>query len=120
MPAYDGKTAGRYVDPDGYTEDVRSGYEIDGEHQQISEHLFRRGYPPSPPGARVTLGVHVEAKVAWRMRNGGVRHVELVVNNRRCRGPYSCRELLPEILLPGQTLVVHAPRTTRVYRGRDS
>ncbi|WP_176929952.1 DddA-like double-stranded DNA deaminase toxin [Lentzea albidocapillata] len=120
LPAYDGKTTGKYVDPDGYTDSVRSGYEPDGEHDEIAEFLFARGYPPGPAGARVTLGVHVEAKVAWRMRAGGVDRVELVINNPMCRGPYSCTKLLQEILLPGQTLVIHDPRATRVHRGKEA
>ncbi|WP_420843992.1 DddA-like double-stranded DNA deaminase toxin [Lentzea albidocapillata] len=48
------------------------------------------------------------------------RSVELVINNPMCRGPYSCAKLLQEILLPGQTLVIHDPRATRVHRGKEA
>ncbi len=41
------------------------------------------------------MGEHVEGKVAWRQRNSGVDHVELVVNNEMCQGMYSCRKLVP-------------------------
>ncbi|WP_367131889.1 DddA-like double-stranded DNA deaminase toxin [Saccharothrix sp. HUAS TT1] len=46
-------------------------------------------------------------------------HVELVVNNEMCQGMYSCRKLVPFILRPGQTLVIHDPVTSRVFHGRS-
>ncbi|SHF16952.1 SCP1.201-like deaminase [Streptoalloteichus hindustanus] len=65
------------------------------------------------------MSEHVEAEVAWRMRRSGAKRVELVINNEMCRGQLSRVELLPDLLLPGQTLVVHGPRRTRVFRGRS-
>lgn len=111
-------TSGIYVDPDGNTEIVQSGQDVDGIHQQVADHLRGLGFPASPKG-RVTTGEHVEGKVAWRQRNSGVDHVELVVNNEMCQGMYSCRKLVPFILRPGQTLVIHDPVTSRVFHGRS-
>jgi hypothetical protein len=111
-------TSGIYVDPDGNTEIVQSGQEVNGTHQQVADHLRNLGFPAGPRG-RVTMGEHVEGKVAWRQRNSGVDHVELVVNNEMCQGMYSCRKLVPFILKPGQTLVIHDPVTSRVFHGRS-
>lgn len=53
------------------------------------------------------------------MRLGGVKHAELVVNNELCNGALSCAQLLPFVLGPGQTLTVHDPVRSRVFRGKD-
>ncbi|MFT7841118.1 SCP1.201-like deaminase [Saccharothrix sp. BKS2] len=100
------------------TELVQSGQELDGTHQQVAGHLRSIGFPAALRG-RVTMGEHVEGKVAWRQRNSGVGHVELMVNNEMCQGMYSCRKLVPFILRPGQTLVIHDPVTSRVFHGRS-
>jgi nucleic acid/nucleotide deaminase of polymorphic system toxin len=111
-------TSGIYVDEDGNTEIVRSGREADGEHERINGHLVDVGL--APPIGSLEVTKHVEVKVAWRQRNGGVDRVELVVNNEVCSGIRSCERMLPFVLGPGQTLVVHDPVRTREFRGRDA
>jgi hypothetical protein len=98
---------------------VQSGQDARGEHQAIAEHLRAEGFPPTGPG-RVTTGEHVEGKVAWRLRNSGDTHVDLVVNFPMCAGPYSCKKLLPFILKPGQSMTVHDPMKTRTFHGRST
>ncbi|MGZ3144980.1 DddA-like double-stranded DNA deaminase toxin [Lentzea chajnantorensis] len=44
----------------------------------------------------------------------------MVVNNRLCEGRLSCFELLPHVLLPGQTLVVHDPVRSYTFHGRGT
>ncbi|WP_367131887.1 hypothetical protein [Saccharothrix sp. HUAS TT1] len=56
-------TSGIYADPDGNTEIVQSGQEVDGTHQQVADHLRNLGFPAGTR-ERVTMGEHVEGKVA--------------------------------------------------------
>ncbi|WP_090008629.1 DddA-like double-stranded DNA deaminase toxin [Lentzea albidocapillata] len=115
LPAY--QTSGMYQDPDGHSDVVQSGREPDGEHDRINDHLVRLGI--GRPGASLEASKHVEVKVGWRMRLTGVSHAELVVNNELCNGALSCAQLLPFVLGPGQTLTVHDPVRSRVFRGKD-
>lgn len=83
----------------------------------LAEHLIaagvvRRGVP--------TVAMHVEVKVAWRLRERGGLRAEVVINNLVCDGPLSCRRLAAVILGVGQELVVHDPAGTHVFRGRSS
>ncbi|SDP06966.1 DddA-like double-stranded DNA deaminase toxin [Lentzea jiangxiensis] len=117
LPTY--VTSGFYRDPDGNSDVVQSGQDAWGEHHAIAEHLRAEGFPPTGPG-RVTIGEHVEGKVAWRLRTSGDTHVDLVVNFPMCAGPYSCRNLLPFILKPGQSMTVHDPMKTRTFHGRST
>jgi phage host-nuclease inhibitor protein Gam len=117
LPTY--VTSGFYRDLDGNSDVVQSGQDARGEHQAIAEHLRAEGFPPTGPG-RVTTGEHVEGKVAWRLRNSGDKHVDLVVNFPMCAGPYSCKNLVPFILKPGQSMTVHDPRKTRTFHGRST
>lgn len=115
LPAY--QTSGMYRDPDGHGDVVQSGREPDGEHDRINDHLVRLGI--GRPGASLEASKHVEVKVGWRMRLSGVSHAELVVNNELCNGALSCAQLLHFVLGPGQTLTVHDPVRSRVFRGKD-
>ncbi len=116
LPAY--ITSGFYRDKDGNTDVVQSGRDTGREHQDIADHLRKEGFPPGGVGG-VTVGEHVEGKVAWRLRNSGERYAELVINNVMCGGPFSCKKLLPYILRPGQTMTVHDPVSTRTFHGRS-
>jgi hypothetical protein len=109
-------TSGFYLDPDGHTELVQSGREPDGEHDHINNHLIAVG---AIPPVRIESTTHVEMKVAWRMRRGGVHRVDLTINNKICTGDLSCTRLLPHVLLPGQTLVIHDPVKSHEIRGKD-
>ena len=117
LPTY--VTSGYYRDQEGNSDVVQSGQDAQGEHQEIAEHLRAEGFPPTGPG-RVTTGEHVEGKVAWRLRNSGDTHVDLVINFPMCAGPYSCKNLVPFILKPGQSMTVHDPMKTRTFHGRST
>ena len=117
LPTY--VTSGFYRDQDGNSDVVQSGQDALGEHQAIAEHLRAEGFPPTGPG-RVTTGEHVEGKVAWRLRDSGDVHVDLVINYPMCAGPYSCKNLVPFILKPGQSMTVPDPRRTRTFHGRST
>ncbi|WP_406601678.1 DddA-like double-stranded DNA deaminase toxin [Lentzea miocenica] len=45
---------------------------------------------------------------------------EVVVNNQLCEGPLSCFELLPLVLLAGQTLIVHDPVRSHTFHGKGT
>ncbi|WP_197289112.1 DddA-like double-stranded DNA deaminase toxin [Nocardia sp. NRRL S-836] len=117
LPTY--VTSGFYRDQEGNSDVVQSGQDVQDEHQKIAEHLRAEGFPPTGPG-RVTTGEHVEGKVAWRLRNSGDTHVDLVINFPMCAGPYSCKNLVPFILKPGQSMTVHDPMKTRTFHGRST
>ncbi|MET9225012.1 DddA-like double-stranded DNA deaminase toxin [Lentzea sp. NPDC003310] len=115
LPAY--QTSGVFRDRDGHADMIQSGREADGEHDRINDHLIQLGI--GRLGATIEASKHVEVKVGWRMRLNGVDEAELVVNNELCNGVLSCAKLLPFVLGPGQTLTVHDPVRSRVFRGKD-
>ncbi|MFC5055398.1 DddA-like double-stranded DNA deaminase toxin [Saccharothrix xinjiangensis] len=110
-------TSGRYEDETGQPVLVQSGK--GPESPQIARHLFEAGILRRPGMPFVAM--HVEPKVAWRMRTSGRATVELVINNKVCQGDLSCRKLVEDILCEGQTLVVHDPTEDRplVFKGRS-
>ncbi|SMD22648.1 DddA-like double-stranded DNA deaminase toxin [Lentzea albidocapillata] len=116
LPSY--ITSGIYRDEDGNADLVQSGQEPDGEHLAIGAHLTPLGFPMGGKG-RVAATEHVEVKVAWRQRKAGIAHTELVINNELCVGLYSCRNALPYVLLPGQTMTVHGPVESETFTGRS-
>jgi nucleic acid/nucleotide deaminase of polymorphic system toxin len=116
LPTY--ITSGFYRDEDGNSDLVQSGSESSGEDRAIARHLIERGL--ARPRGSATVPQHVETKVGWRMRQSGVQRAELIVNNRVCEGMLSCTEVLPEVLLPGQTLVVHDPVGSYAFHGRGT
>ncbi|WP_157528156.1 DddA-like double-stranded DNA deaminase toxin [Nocardia sp. NRRL S-836] len=116
LPDY--KTSGIWRDADGQSDVVQSGREADGEHDRINDHLAVQGV--LWPGQKAEVTKHVEAKVAWRMRQSGINLVELVVNKEVCEGMLGCRATLPYILQPGQRLIVHDPVGSHVFQGRDA
>ncbi|MDX8051245.1 DddA-like double-stranded DNA deaminase toxin [Lentzea sp. BCCO 10_0798] len=115
LPTY--VTSGIYRDEDGNADLVQSGQEPDGEHLAIGAHLQPLGFPMGGKG-RVAATEHVEVKVAWRQRNAGITHTDVVINNELCVGLYSCRNVLPYVLLPGQTMTVHGPVESETFTGR--
>ncbi|GGM78184.1 hypothetical protein GCM10012275_56030 [Longimycelium tulufanense] len=112
-----GPTHGRYIDPDGVDHPVRSGAEDDGLDRELAKFMVERGLVPpqmtNPGGA-----THVELKVAYRMRSSNTPYAELAINNKIDRERWGCHELLPKVLLPGQTLVIHDSTGTHTYRGK--
>ncbi|GDY33641.1 hypothetical protein GTS_52740 [Gandjariella thermophila] len=118
LPGY--VTSGRYFDPDGHGDVVQSGRASDGAHEKIADFLRENGFLLRSRGSPA-MTKHVEAKVAWRMREtqDPALQVELVINNEMCVGPESCLEYLEDILFPGQVLIVHDPARRRVFRGRQ-
>lgn len=117
LPTY--VTSGFFRDDEGNSDLVQSGDAASEEVRAIARHVAELGL--IRPGSTPWVASHVEAKVAWRMREATAEHVEkveLVINNVICQGDLACEELLPDILLPGQTLVVHDLRGTRTFHGR--
>lgn len=116
LPTY--VTGGFHCDEEGHGDLVQSGAEPNGEDRAIAQHLVAIGRVR--PRTFPTAARHVEIKVGWRMRISGVRRAEVVVDNRLCEGPLSCFELLPLLLLPGQTLVVHDPVRSHTFHGKGT
>lgn len=100
------KTHGRVV---GSNETVISGE--DAESDEVWQRLMAAGVPEKFKPMSID---HAEMKVALRMVKSGKKNVELAMNNRPCRGLWSCRALLPILLPEGYTLIVYGPNN---YQG---
>ncbi|WP_356948706.1 DddA-like double-stranded DNA deaminase toxin [Streptomyces chengbuensis] len=61
--------------------------------------------PASGPHASIT---HVETKLAWRMRQAGVKSLDVVINHSGgpCTGRFSCSSAVPAILPQGSSMTV--------------
>ncbi|MDQ3577679.1 MAG: hypothetical protein M3443_08795 [Actinomycetota bacterium] len=99
------KTHGQVV---GSEDVVISGE--DAESDEVWQRLVTAGVPEKFKPMSID---HVEMKVALRMVKSGNTSVELAINNKPCRGLWSCRALLPILLPEGYTLTVYGPN----YRG---
>ncbi|WP_439660120.1 DddA-like double-stranded DNA deaminase toxin [Lentzea sp. HUAS TT2] len=86
----------------------------DDASAQAWEMLRETDFPE--PGAPVTV-THVETKVAVMMRQKGIQHATVVLNNRPCRDRYGCDTVVPVLLPEGSTLTVHAPNYRKTYTG---
>ncbi len=108
------KTHGRWVDKDGNIGQMVSGEDEDAI--EVRRILKAAGVPPVGEPVTVT---HVEMKLAARMRRQRERHMELVVNNEPCVGPYGCDTLLPALLPQGYSITIHGPRESKTYAGGE-
>ncbi len=103
------KTHGRVV---GSEEVVVSGE--DEESDEVWQRLVAAGVPEKFKPMSID---HVEMKVALRMVKRGTKNVELAINNKSCRGLWSCRALLPILLPVGFTLTVYGPNYQGTFTG---
>ncbi|MET7993479.1 DddA-like double-stranded DNA deaminase toxin [Amycolatopsis sp. NPDC005232] len=106
------KTHGRWVDEHGQAHEIVSGNDADAA--EAARLLREKGIPQR---GDVTTTADVEQKIAARMVREGRKHVDIVQNNRPCRGVFGCDTLLPEILPEGYTLTVHAPNYRKTFTG---
>jgi type IV secretory pathway VirB10-like protein len=106
------KTHGRWVDEDGQAHEIVSGKDADAA--EAAQLLREKGIPQR---GDVTTTADVEQKIAARMVREGRKHVEVVLNNRPCRGVFGCDTLLPVILPKGYSLTVHAPNYRKTFTG---
>ncbi|MGQ0840552.1 DddA-like double-stranded DNA deaminase toxin [Actinokineospora sp.] len=86
----------------------------DAESDEVWQRLVAAGVPEKFKPMSID---HVEMKVALRMVKSGSRDVELAINNRPCRGLWSCRVLLPILLPEGYTLTVYGPHYQGTFTG---
>ncbi|HEX3778741.1 MAG TPA: DddA-like double-stranded DNA deaminase toxin [Pseudonocardiaceae bacterium] len=98
------KTHGRWVDEHGQAKPIVSGRDEDSAEvwRILQERGIRLPFAP-------TTVTDVEQKLAARMVREGRRELSVVLNNRPCRGQYSCNTLVPAILPEGYALTVHGP-----------
>ncbi|WP_245556131.1 DddA-like double-stranded DNA deaminase toxin [Actinopolyspora mortivallis] len=71
---------------------------------------------PRPDLAMPETSTHVETKVAMRMREAGITHAAVAINNEMCDGPLGCRAAVAAILPKGYVLDVYEPGATRPVR----
>lgn len=114
-----GATVGVWRQPDGMEVPVRSGAEPNGIHVELARFMAANSLVPphiaQPEGAK-----HVELKTAFRMRQSEMPCAEVAINKEVDTDMYGCDRLLPFVLKPGQTLIVHHPRGTATYMGRQA
>ena len=107
------KTHGRWIDESGDTQEVVSGRD---ERSDAAWNILRQQGIPAP--GQTTTVADVEQKLAAQMATEGRTHMEVVINNEPCKGPYGCDSLVPVILPEGSTLTVHGPAGYRkTYTG---
>ncbi|ASR36616.1 hypothetical protein BAY61_18230 [Prauserella marina] len=95
------KTHGRWWSTDVEAVPITSG--VDARSKRVNDILLQQGCRYVP----VTTSADVELKVAAQMRDEGIMHASLVINNRPCRGPLGCDSLLPMVLPRGAVLTVY-------------
>ncbi|CCH29314.1 hypothetical protein BN6_19930 [Saccharothrix espanaensis DSM 44229] len=96
------KTHGRWVGPDGVVRSIVSG----NGPEATDAGEFLQTLPLPQPGVPIAVS-HVETKLAMHMRDTGVRHAAVVINNRPCAGRFGCETLVGLILPEGSTLTVY-------------
>jgi predicted ABC-class ATPase len=105
------KTHGRWIDP-ATGDVVREVSGVDGDSRRVEEYL--RGEQMSVLPLRTT---DIEMKVAVRMRDQNINHLDVVLNQQPCRGRLGCDGMLPVLLAEGSSLAVHAPNFRKTYTG---
>lgn len=106
-------TTGLAYDEDGFEHRFSSGR--DDYSAKVARTLRELGFPADPSG-RYPAATHVEAKVAYFMREGDQRRVVLVINNAKgpCRGGQQTCDALVRALLPaGAAIYVWSPDDQR-------
>jgi hypothetical protein len=96
------KTHGRWVAPDGAVQPIQSGEGPDA----TAVGQFLQTIPLPQPGIPMAAS-HVETKLAMHMRNTGIRHASVAINNRPCAGRFGCEILVGIILPEGSTLTIY-------------
>ncbi|MFV2008595.1 MULTISPECIES: DddA-like double-stranded DNA deaminase toxin [unclassified Micromonospora] len=105
------KTHGRWIDPDtGVVRHAISGK--DDDQDRVDRHLRDEGIPRLPQRTG-----DIEMKVAMQMRDRGIRHLDIVLNNVPCRGRLGCDGMLPILLPEGSSITVHGPNFRKTYTG---
>lgn len=99
------KTRGLWRGRDGTESGLVSG--VDPYRAQADELAKAKKIGDVPHALAITS--HVEVKFAMFMRERGLLHETIVINNEVCEGDASCRELLGRFLPPGGTLTVFGP-----------
>lgn len=113
MPGTGQRTHGQWFANDsGDTSAMVSGQ--GPESAKAWEMLQATDFPENGPPVSTT---HVETKVAVAMREQGIRHATVVLNNVPCRDRYGCDTVVPVLLPEGSTLTVHAPNYRKTYTG---
>ncbi|WP_442791667.1 DddA-like double-stranded DNA deaminase toxin [Micromonospora sp. NBC_01813] len=108
------KTHGRWIDPDtGVVRRAISGK--DEDQKRVDRYLRDEGIPRLPQRTG-----DIEMKVAMQMRDRGIRHLDLILNNVPCRGRLGCDGMLPILLSEGSSITVHAPNFRKTYTGGAS
>lgn len=100
------KTRGIWRDREGTNHDLVSGQHEDDFHA-AQRHAEKLGLVRKPYG--LSTAADVELKFAMRMRREGIKHAEIVLNNRPCGGRLGCHRLLKLFLPDGATLTINAP-----------
>lgn len=113
-----GQTAGIVVDPDGTRTRLVSGRDPDSA--QVLLALRNSPHWPQEQDGYPAAADHVESKAAMRMREQGITHAVVVVNNRMCAGDLDCYTAVQAILPVGYVLEVWEPGASapKILRGK--
>jgi hypothetical protein len=96
------KTHGRWFAAGGEDQEIVSGEGAAADRAAEflkSLNMPRRGVP--------FIASHVETKLAVHMRDTGLRHATVLINNLPCPGLFGCEALIGMILPAGSTLTIY-------------
>jgi hypothetical protein len=100
------KTRGIWIDDAGNEHDLISG-EHEADYQAAQRFAEKLGLVRGPH--KLSTAADVELKFAMLMRREGIRHAEIILNNRPCEGRLGCNRLLKLFLPDGGSLTIHGP-----------
>jgi len=116
-PGGQGPTTGLVYGPDGSCIRVVSGQDTESARALLALRNAP-GWRQDRDGYTDVAG-HVETKTAVRMREQGITHAVVVINNRMCDGPLDCYTAVGAILPIGYVLDVWDPGASGGRRDHD-
>ncbi|MGI5504316.1 DddA-like double-stranded DNA deaminase toxin [Lentzea sp. CA-135723] len=96
------KTRGRWFAPGCAESEIVSG---EGPGDEAVADCLKALMMPRP--GLPFAAWHVETKLAVHMRDHGIQHATVVIDNKPCPGDFGCEVLVGAILPAGSTLTIH-------------
>ncbi|MGP3957905.1 DddA-like double-stranded DNA deaminase toxin [Nonomuraea sp. 3N208] len=108
------KTNGRIFGPDGNEIGPAVSSGSGDVADAINKYLESSPLIANPPRGPHPSATHVETWYAWWLKNAGVKHAVVVINNQGgvCGAPFGCMKAVEAILPRGKTMEVWYPGAT--------
>jgi len=104
--------------PDGTQTRIVSGQDSESSRALLA--LRNSPHWPQSGDGGEFVADHIEVKTALRMREQGITHAVVIINNRMCQGLRSCTVAVEAILPVGYVLEVWEPGASapKILRGK--